>query len=128
MEKKHYLGLALAMLAGVQMASSKTNGTKVPFETPLKWTASDIVVGPVPDGSHPVVAVKDPSIVRYKGKWHIYATTASTNGAWGMEYISFSDWKDAAKAKPTSSTTTRICRATIARRRCSTSPRRKSGT
>ncbi len=89
-------GLVAVLLGGCAHASS----TKAPFETPLKWTASDIVVGPVPDGSHPVVAVKDPSIVRYNNKWHIYATTASTNGAWGMEYISFSDWKDAAKANP----------------------------
>ena len=93
-------GLAAVLLGGyAHAASTKENGEKAPFKTPLKWTAPDVVVGPVPDGSHPIVAVKDPSIVRYNNKWHIYATTASTNGAWGMQYISFSDWKDAAKAK-----------------------------
>jgi CheY-like chemotaxis protein len=46
------------------------------------------------------VSVKDPSVVRYNDRWHIYATTAATNGAWGMVYLSFADWADAANAKP----------------------------
>jgi hypothetical protein len=70
-----------------------------PFAAPLQWIASDVLVRPVSDGRG-VVSVKDPSIVRYNDRWHVYATTAATNGAWGMVYLNFADWADAAKAKP----------------------------
>lgn len=70
-----------------------------PFATPLQWTTGDAVVVPASDGRG-IVSVKDPSIVRYNDRWHIYATTADTNGAWGMVYLNFVDWADAANAKP----------------------------
>lgn len=70
-----------------------------PFATPLQWIASDVLVKPASD-ARGIVSVKDPSIVRYHGRWHIYATTADTNGAWGMVYLSFTNWADAANAKP----------------------------
>ncbi|HEX5400639.1 MAG TPA: non-reducing end alpha-L-arabinofuranosidase family hydrolase [Verrucomicrobiae bacterium] len=70
-----------------------------PLNAPLQWTASDVLVKPAAD-ARGIVSIKDPSIVRYNGRWHIYATTADTNGAWGMVYLSFADWADAAKARP----------------------------
>lgn len=70
-----------------------------PLNGPLHWTTGDAVVLPAPD-ARGIVSVKDPSIVRYNDRWHIYATTADTNGAWGMVYLSFADWADAASAKP----------------------------
>jgi len=55
---------------------------------------------PISDKMHQIVSVKDPTIVRYDDKWHVYATTADTNGNWSMVYLSFADWADAANAKP----------------------------
>jgi hypothetical protein len=73
---------------------------KPPFATPLKWKATDVLVKPVSDETHNLVSVKDPSIVRYNNKWHIYATTANTRGNWSIVYLSFADWADATNAKP----------------------------
>ncbi|MBN2069696.1 MAG: hypothetical protein JW739_08680 [Opitutales bacterium] len=70
------------------------------FGQPLKWTASAPVVLPKPDDAHNIVSVKDPSVVHYNGKWHVYATTADTEGHWSMQYTSFTDWKEASKAEP----------------------------
>lgn len=70
-----------------------------PLNAPLQWTTGDAVVTPAAD-ARGIVSVKDPSIVRYNDRWHIYATTADTNGAWGMVYLSFADWADAARATP----------------------------
>jgi hypothetical protein len=55
---------------------------------------------PVSDETHNLVSVKDPTVVRYDNKWHVYATTANTRGNWSMVYLSFSDWTEAANAKP----------------------------
>ncbi len=57
-----------------------------PFAAPLQWTTSDALVRPAADGRG-IVSVKDPSIVRYNDRWHLYATTANTKGAWGMVYL-----------------------------------------
>ena len=70
-----------------------------PLNGPLHWTTGDPVVVPPPN-ARGIVSVKDPSIVRFNNRWHIYATTADTNGAWGMVYLSFADWADATNAKP----------------------------
>jgi len=70
-----------------------------PFNAPLHWTATEALVGPASD-ARGIVSVKDPSIVRYNDRWHVYATTANTNGGWGMVYLNFADWADAANAKP----------------------------
>jgi len=58
-----------------------------------------------PSADNPWYAVKDPSIVRVDGKWHLFATLRKTMGSNGMPpgYIrigtmSFSDWKDAQAA------------------------------
>ena len=34
------------------------------------------------------------------GRWHVYATTADSTGSWNMEYVSFTDWSQAAAAQP----------------------------
>jgi hypothetical protein len=73
---------------------------KPPFATPLKWKSTGVLINPISDETHNIVSVKDPTVVRYNDKWHIYATTANTQGNWSIVYLSFSDWADAAKAKP----------------------------
>lgn len=68
----------------VAPAASTADTPKLPFAVPLKWKSSDIVISPVSDETHNIVSVKDPTIIRYDNKWHIYATTANTQGHWSM--------------------------------------------
>jgi endo-1,4-beta-xylanase len=42
--------------------------------------------------------VKDPTVVRYEDRWHVFASTVSTAGAYNMAYTSFADWSDASSA------------------------------
>lgn len=95
--------LVSLLLLGAALNHIHADGAAIvlppPFATPLQWIASDVLVKPASD-ARGIVSVKDPSIVRYNGRWHIYATTADTNGAWGMIYLSFTNWADAANAKP----------------------------
>ncbi|HHY85982.1 MAG TPA: hypothetical protein GYA07_10710 [Verrucomicrobia bacterium] len=87
---------------------------------PLKWKSTGVLVAPQNDPSHYLYSVKDPTVFRYKDKWHIYATAfmvsgpaaaalqnpdagaaagARRGGGWNMVYLSFADWKDAPNAK-----------------------------
>jgi GH35 family endo-1,4-beta-xylanase len=82
--------------------ASKVNedADAMPFTTPLKWKSSGILVSPVSDETHKIVSVKDPTIVHYNGKWHIYATVFSNSArTWSMVYLNFKDFSDAPKAK-----------------------------
>jgi hypothetical protein len=64
------------------------------------WISTEPLVFPVADERHPIVSVKDPSVVYRNGLWHIFATTADKKGAWGMAHFSFKTWAEAAQTKP----------------------------
>ena len=80
-------------------APASASSSKFPIKMPLKWKASGKLLSPKPDDDHVALSVKDPTVVYYNGKWHIYATVA--NGGWSMQYFSFSDWSEAPDAMPT---------------------------
>jgi endo-1,4-beta-xylanase len=62
------------------------------------WTSTGPIIVPRSDATHDLVAVKDPTVVRYGDRWHIYASSVARGGIYGMVYTSFADWADAPKA------------------------------
>ena len=62
------------------------------------WSSSAPVIVPRSDASHDLVAVKDPTVVRYKDRWHVFASSVARGGIYGMVYTSFADWSDAPRA------------------------------
>jgi endo-1,4-beta-xylanase len=64
----------------------------------IAWTGTDPLISPVSDATHNLVAVKDPSIVSFNGRWHVYASSVSSTGAYNMVYTSFADWSEASSA------------------------------
>jgi len=63
------------------------------------WSASDPLIAPKADEAHPILSIKDPTIVHYDGRYHLFATTASQTGSWSMVYLSFADFAEAATAE-----------------------------
>ena len=61
----------------------------------FKWTSTGPLITAKQDATHPIVSVKDPSVVYAGGRWHVFATTANTAGAWSIVYLSFTDWSQA---------------------------------
>jgi hypothetical protein len=90
---------ALLALAGTLAPTARAENTGA-APAPRSWTSTGPLIAPVPDAEHPIVSVKDPTVVRHNGKWHVYATTADTKGRWSMVYLNFSTWAEAAQAKP----------------------------
>jgi hypothetical protein len=66
----------------------------------FRWRSTAPLVAPIQDANHPILSVKDPSIVYFDGRWHLFATTANTSGSWSMIYLSFAEWSEAASAQP----------------------------
>jgi hypothetical protein len=88
------LGAAGSMSGPAQVAAADPP----PLPTTFTWESSGPLIGPRADADHPVVSIKDPTVVRYKNKWHVYATTANTSGNWSLVYVGFDRWSEAAAA------------------------------
>lgn len=95
-------GLAIAATfcgsAVAERASSDSHPAPVAPEPQFSWRSSAQLISPGAGADH--LALKDPSIVRVNGKYHVFMTTAASNG-WHMAHMSFSDWSEAASAPVT---------------------------
>lgn len=94
------LALACVCLYGLVPTLATAAAPASASLAPLSWTTTGPLVHPTADARHPIVAVKDPSVVFHDGRWHIFATTAATTGAWAMAYFNFASWEEAPQAKP----------------------------
>ena len=57
----------------------------------FQWSSTGPILGPVSDVSDNLVAIKDPSVVYYGGKWHVFVSTVDAMGNYSMAYLSFTD-------------------------------------
>ncbi len=65
--------------------------------TTFRWSSSEPLILPPEKSEQTIYGVKDPSIVQQDGKYHVFLTTAGSEG-WGLAYTSFSTWEQAAAA------------------------------
>jgi len=65
----------------------------------FSWVLGSPVLSPVDPPDDERFSVKDPSIVRYDGLWHLFCTVRSRKRSHQIEYVSFSQWKDAEAAE-----------------------------
>ena len=85
------LACALSLLSVGVAQADDANSSR------FHWTSSPPLIMPPSSASQKYYGVKDPSIVYYQGKYHVFMTTAGDKG-WGLAYTSFSHWTDAASA------------------------------
>ena len=93
--------LALMLFAGsAAWANSQPNQ---PVENLLagrfRWSISPPLVRPVQRGDETTYSVKDPTIVRYKGRWHLFCTIRGKKRSHQIEYISFDNWNNTDSAE-----------------------------
>jgi hypothetical protein len=61
----------------------------------FQWTVGPPLVSPADRPEDPCHAFKDPTIVRYQDRWHLFGSIRSKVRSHQIEYLSFADWKDA---------------------------------
>lgn len=107
--------IRLAVLFGVLLVACRSaaaqDAMQVFTDGKFRWRSSEplLAVNPErlpPSPENPWHAVKDPSIVRYQDRWHLFCTLRKLRGGNGQPpgyirigHISFTDWKDANNAK-----------------------------
>jgi endo-1,4-beta-xylanase len=75
--------------------SAPTPGQALPNS--FRWSSSGPLIAPKKD-SRNLSGIKDPSVVYYNGRWHVFATTAKS-GNWGLFYTNFTDWSTASSSE-----------------------------
>jgi hypothetical protein len=63
------------------------------------WRASEPLVAPVDRDGDRYYSIKDPTIVRYDGRWHLFCTIRGKARSHQVEYLSFGDWREANAAR-----------------------------
>lgn len=63
------------------------------------WVASQPLVHAQEAGGEKWHSIKDPSIVRFNNRWHLFCTVRGKERSHAVVYLSFADWSDASLAK-----------------------------
>ncbi|MDX3233079.1 non-reducing end alpha-L-arabinofuranosidase family hydrolase [Streptomyces sp. ME19-01-6] len=101
--KKAAYNSVLSTLGGTASAKATARASTSPtssaaaLPTRYSWSSSGILMSPKSDSTHNIAGLKDPSVVYYNGKYHVFASVASSSG-YSLVYLSFSDWSQAASA------------------------------
>ncbi|KAI0014221.1 glycosyl hydrolase family 62-domain-containing protein [Xylariaceae sp. FL0662B] len=93
-----------AVAAPTRHASLNTSGGNVvaarqPGSLPdtFQWESSAALLGPK-DDSRGYAAIKDPSIIYYEDRYHVFASTAHASTGYNMVYMNFTDFDEADSA------------------------------
>ena len=63
----------------------------------FEWRSTAPLIAPASEGEHAYSGLKDPSVVYFDGAYHVFMTTAATDG-WHMAYTRFTDWSEAPRS------------------------------
>ncbi|MFI6009886.1 non-reducing end alpha-L-arabinofuranosidase family hydrolase [Streptomyces sp. NPDC051243] len=74
---------------------SDTNAAALPSR--YSWNSSGVLISPKSDATHNIAGIKDPTVVQYNGKYHVFASVAGSSG-YNLVYLNFSDWSQAGSA------------------------------
>ena len=102
MNRRRFLAtLSASILAPlVSGADDETDGQRDNFLAGrFNWMVGPPLIMPANRPEDPCYAIKDPSIVRFNERWHLFCTIRSQKRSHQIEYLSFADFKGANKAQ-----------------------------
>lgn len=85
------LALCLVPWCGISRAADEPAELRLPF----RWSLSPSLIRPVERSADPCISIKDPTVVRHNGQWHLFGTIRSEKRTHQIEYLAFDDWKSA---------------------------------
>ncbi|MFF4503366.1 non-reducing end alpha-L-arabinofuranosidase family hydrolase [Streptomyces sp. NPDC001401] len=88
---------ALGGTATTQKAAALSPRSAGALPSRFSWSSSGPLIAPKPDATHNIAGIKDPTVVYYNGKYHVFASVASSSG-YSLVYLNFSDWSQAGSA------------------------------
>ena len=96
------LGVVLVLLLSTFAAQGISNNVvkNAPFVTgEFEWDTGSAVLEAARCGGEDWISVKDPSIVRYKNRWHLFCTVRGRKRSHAVIYLSFDEFIGAGEAE-----------------------------
>jgi hypothetical protein len=93
-QKARTRSFSISLLSCVLCVAS---GSEAELPARYRWVLSDPVLTPGPQAAFDEVAVKDPSVVFYEGKWHVFYT-ARSRAHYTTGYVAAEEFADLDKA------------------------------
>lgn len=94
--KKSAYNSVLTTLGGTPATTRSTPAARA-LPGSYSWSSSGQLIAPKSDPTHNIAGIKDPTVVYYNGKYHVFASTASSSG-YNLVYLNFGDWSQAGSA------------------------------
>jgi hypothetical protein len=94
-------GLTLEATDGTNTASSNLSlvvSAAAQATDPYAWGTTGPIISAIPNATHPLIAIKDPTVVYYDNEWNVYATDVDSSGDYNMVYLNFANWNQASAA------------------------------
>ncbi len=88
---------ALTALTLAALCAPQPGGDQMPAwltTGDLRWTCSQPVLSPDQRPDDPAYSVKDPTVVRYDDRWHVFITVRRATRSHSIEYISAPTWDE----------------------------------
>lgn len=88
---------------GAATGGAGTGGAQATCDLPssFQWKSSQPLITPKPPAGKTFASIKDPTIVSYQGKYHVFATvyeTTAGSSGWHSVYLNFTDFSQASAA------------------------------
>ena len=77
----------------------KTDAVTRVLSGSFQWRCTEPLLSAANRPEDPCYSIKDPSVVYYENRWHVFATIRSQKRTHQIEYVSFADWKYAGTAR-----------------------------
>ena len=98
MEMRPWLLAAMVSLTLAFILRAGGIGLSGELKVPFSWDLSPPILSAANRAEDPCYSVKDPSVVRYGDRWHVFCTIRSKIRSHQIEYMCFHDWTEANKA------------------------------
>jgi Glycosyl hydrolase family 62 len=94
-----FIALSIIVLSASVAAEPQSPALQRFLAGEFRWTVGAPLVSPAERPDDFCYSVKDPSIIRFEGRWHLYCTIRSQKRSHQIEYFNFDDWPRAAAAE-----------------------------
>lgn len=93
-------GLVVAFGGNMPARGDETAEASSPLALPTQWEYSTPLLSPEQRAENQSVAQKDPTVVLFEGRWHVFMTIKLSQKT-AIEYCSFEKWEEANRAPRT---------------------------
>jgi hypothetical protein len=92
------IGVGVVGLLAAAVCVASAPAATPEFKAPFSWTLSAPLIAPRDLAGEQGFAVKDPTVVFFEGRWHVFMTVRYATPPVRTEYLSFDTWENADQA------------------------------